>query len=296
MVLSSRKTRPRPCGDSTGDASKRRRWGGVSTLCTARHPALCTALDVLRSAYRAAAYDRRFTRVEPNCSPTGLLPLTAVLLLLPLHHSPDTTSPVAPHTRVAISRKTPLALLFNFVSLDSAVSACSRGRGGPTTMVISPMRGARASLFRAHAPGRAFCELGSPFLHTVRSCSVTAARPCSLLVLRRLVLVLRRLVLVLRRLVLVLRRLVLVLRRLVLVFAISDSSPTRALYAMGHPAPAPAPRLKLSMPWAIPPPPPPPPVPEARARLKPWQGQIALRLGPPARHPRAAPPHRRGER
>ena len=260
------------------EAVRRQHWGRIEkeTLGGGLHTLHGTAPRPLHGARRPtirlprrSVRDRRFTRVEPNCSPTGLLPLTAVLLLLPLHHSPDTTSPVAPHTRVAISRKTPLALLFNFVSLDSlCVSACSRGRGGPTTMVISPMRGARASLFRAHAPGRAFCELGSPFLHTVRSCSVTAARPCSLLVLRRLVLVL----------------------------AISDSSPTRALYAMGHPAPAPAPRLKLSMPWAIPPPPPPPPVPEARARLKPWQGQIALRLGPPARHPRAAPPHRRGER
>ena len=47
-------------------------------------------------------------------------------------------------------------------------------------------------------------------------------------------------------------------------------------------------------------PPPPPPVPEARARLRPWQGQIALPLGRPvgrpARHPRVAPHHRRGER
>ena len=43
-------------------------------------------------------------------------------------------------------------------------------------------------------------------------------------------------------------------------------------------------------------PPPPPTVPEARARLRPWQGQIALPLGRPARHPRVAPPRRRGER
>ena len=67
-----------------GRIEKETLGGGRSTLCTARHPALCTALDVLRSAYRAAAYDRRFTRVEPNCTPTGLLPLTAVV---PLHYA-----------------------------------------------------------------------------------------------------------------------------------------------------------------------------------------------------------------
>lgn len=61
------------------------------------------------------------------------------------------------------------------------------------------------------------------------------------------------------------------------------------------------PLLELSMPRTIPSPPPPPPVPEARARLlRLWQGQIALPLGRPvgcpARHPRVAPHHRRGER
>ena len=134
----------------------------------------------------------------------------------PRHHA------VAPHTRVAISRKTPL-ILYHSATFQLVHEAAVDQR--PWSYLRCAARARRAFVLKT-CTGTGFLRVGLS-VPSLCSCSVTAARPCSLLVLRRLVLVLRRLVLV--------------LRRLVLVLAISDSSPTRALYAMGHPAPAPAP-------------------------------------------------------
>ena len=121
--------------------------------------------------------------------------------------SPDTTSPVAPHTRVAISRKTPL-ILYHSATFQLVHEAAVDQR--PWSYLRCAARARRAFVLKT-CTGTGFLRVGLS-VPSLCSCSVTAARPCSLLVLRRLVLVL----------------------------AISDSSPTRALYAMGHPAPAPA--------------------------------------------------------